>query len=118
MEQDPTSTPDSDPSPNSNSDAGAGATASASAPTDADSRDLGPQPIAKVMAELGLKAKDLVAASTEQITHKMVQRACKGRRLSPHVMTKVRNALNAAADAQFAYSDLFNYRAGSSPRSE
>jgi hypothetical protein len=76
----------------------------------------GPQPIAQVMAERGLSAKDLVAASTEQITYKMVQRACKGRRLSPHVMTKIRNALNAATEADYAYADLFNYRAGSSPR--
>jgi hypothetical protein len=86
--------------------------------TDADPRNLGPQPIATVMETRGLEAKDLVAASTEQITHKMVQRACKGRRLSPHVMTKVVNALNAAAKAehQYTYADLFNYRAGSSPR--
>jgi len=80
--------------------------------TDRNVRDLGPQPIAQVMQARGLKAKDLVAASTEQLTHKMVQRACKGRRLSAHVMAKVRNALNAATDAEFALSDLFNYRSG------
>lgn len=78
--------------------------------TDPNVRDLGPQPIARVMEERGLKAKDLVAASTEQLTHKMVQRACKGRRLSTHVMAKVRNSLNAAAKAEYALSDLFNYR--------
>ena len=47
-------------------------------------RDLGEQPIVQVMAEYGLKASDLVAISTEQITHKMVSRACKGRRLTPN----------------------------------
>ncbi len=86
------------------------------ASTDENPRNLGPQPIATVMAERGLTAKDLVAASTEQLTYKMVQRACKGRRLSPHVMAKVRGALNAAADARYAFSDLFTYRSGSSPR--
>jgi hypothetical protein len=38
-------------------------------------RDLGPQPIAQIMLDRGLKAHDLVAVSTEQITHKMVSRA-------------------------------------------
>jgi len=83
---------------------------------DANPRDLGPQPIAKIMEERGLKANHLVGASDEQLTHKMVQRACKGRRLSPRVMDKVVRAMNAAADAKFAATDLFNYRAGTSPR--
>ncbi|NLT76571.1 MAG: hypothetical protein GXX98_08625, partial [Planctomycetes bacterium] len=48
-------------------------------------RNLGPQPIERIMAEHHLKPHDLVAASTEQITHKMVARACKGRRLTPNV---------------------------------
>ena len=48
-------------------------------------RNLGEQPIAKLMDELLLKPADLVRASTEHITHKMVSRACKGRWLTPHV---------------------------------
>ncbi len=48
-------------------------------------RNLGEQPIARIMADHGLKAHDLVAISTEQLTHKMVSRTCKGRRLTPDV---------------------------------
>ncbi len=44
-------------------------------------RNLGTQPIAKIMAEYNLKPNDIVANSTEQITYKMVSRAIKGRRL-------------------------------------
>jgi hypothetical protein len=72
-------------------------------------RDLGRQPIVDVLARHGLASKDLVAASTEQITHKMVARAAKGRRLSEHVMAKVVRALNAATDETYSTGDLFTY---------
>ena len=72
-------------------------------------RNLGAQPIARILAELGLKAHDLVAASTEQITHKMVARACKGRRLTPRVQGKILNALNAASGKGYSLRDLFTY---------
>ncbi|UCD49104.1 MAG: hypothetical protein JSW27_16410 [Phycisphaerales bacterium] len=72
-------------------------------------RNLGVQPIAQIMVSHGLKPHDLVAASTEQITHKMVARACKGRRLTFKVQAKIRNALNAATEKQYALSELFTY---------
>ena len=72
-------------------------------------RDLGEQPIAKIMALHGLKAGDLVACSTEQITHKMVGRAVKGRRLTPAVQSKILNALNKASEKGYLLKDLFNY---------
>jgi hypothetical protein len=72
-------------------------------------RDLGPQPIAGLMEKHGLKAHDVVAASTEQITHKMVSRACKGRRLSRNVQLKILRALNAAAEQAYGLGDLFTY---------
>ena len=72
-------------------------------------RDLGEQPIAKIMALHGLKAHDLVACSTEQITHKMVSRAVKGRRLTPSVQSKILNALNKASKKNYLLKDLFNY---------
>jgi len=72
-------------------------------------RDLGEQPIARLMRELGLKPNDLVSNSTEQITHKMVSRAVKGRRLNPHVQRKILNALNKAAEKNYVLADLFNY---------
>ncbi len=72
-------------------------------------RDLGAQPIAQVMAQLGLKSHDLVAASSEQLTHKMVSRACKGRRLTPNTQSKILRALNAAAGRSYRLNQLFNY---------
>jgi len=72
-------------------------------------RDLGGQPIARIMALHGLKSHDLVAASTEQITHKMISRAIKGRRLTPNVQNKVLNALNKTAKKKYALKDIFNY---------
>lgn len=40
------------------------------------------QPISQIMASHNLKANDLVSVSTEQLTFKMVSRACKGRLLT------------------------------------
>ena len=76
--------------------------------TDID-RDLGEQPIAKIMALHRLSAHDLVANSTRQITHKMVARAVKGRRLTPNVKFKILSALNKAAGKEYQLKDIFNY---------
>ncbi len=72
-------------------------------------RNLGAQPLASIMKEGDIKPHDLVAASTEQLTHKMVSRACKGRRLTPNVKCKIRNALNKVAGREYAMKELFNY---------
>jgi hypothetical protein len=72
-------------------------------------RDLGPQPITAILAERNLKPHDLVAASTQQLTHKMISRAAKGRRLTLNTQTKVLNALNAATGKTYSLKDLFNY---------
>lgn len=72
-------------------------------------RDMGLQPLASVMSVNGLKAQDLVAASTEQITFKMVNRAVKGRRLTLNVQMKILKALNSAAKKEYKLSDVFNY---------
>lgn len=72
-------------------------------------RNLGEQPIARIMAEHDLTARGLVAASTEHLTHKMVSRACKGRRLTPNVKSKIRNALNQSAGMAYTTQDLFTY---------
>lgn len=71
--------------------------------------NLGEQPLARIMADLALKNGDLVAASGEFITRKMVVRACKGRRLTPNVKGKILRALNQAAGKDYALADLFNY---------
>ena len=72
-------------------------------------RDLGEQPLARILTELGLKSHDLVAASTEQITHKMVQRGCKGRRLTKNVQGKLLRAFDKATGETHKLTDLFTY---------
>ena len=72
-------------------------------------RNLGEQPIAQIMAKHGLKAGDLVAISTEQITYKMVSRACKGRRLTRNVQYKLCHALNKSTGKEYSLKELFTY---------
>lgn len=72
-------------------------------------REFGIQPIDALMTKHNLRNHDLVAASTEQLTHKMVAKARKGRRLSRHVQLKVLRALNAATGQSYTLADLFNY---------
>ena len=74
-------------------------------------RNLGEQPLAKLMAELKLRPHDLVAASAPPITHKMVARACKGRRLTRNTQERVLAAFNAATKSAYKIADLFNYEA-------
>ena len=72
-------------------------------------RNLGPQPLAEILSARGLRAPDLVAASAVPMTHKMVARAVKGRRLSANTKRIVLDALLAATGENFSLSDLFNY---------
>ena len=71
--------------------------------------DLGEQPMLRIIGELKLKPHDIVAASTEQITHKMVSKAAKGRRLTPKVKLKILRAMNKASGKKYLLRDLFNY---------
>ncbi len=72
-------------------------------------RNLGEQPISKIITASGLKTHDLVANSDEQLTHKMVSRAMKGRRLTQRVQIKVRDALNNVTGKSYSLKDLFTY---------
>ena len=65
-------------------------------PDPSGSRDHGPQPLVELLAKHSLRTHDLVAASTQQLNHKMVARALKGRQLTPNVMGKVLEALGKA----------------------
>lgn len=80
----------------------------------AESRNLGLQPLDAVLEVLELNNRDLVEASTEQLTHKQVQKARKGRRVTPNIQHKILNALrNCTRDDEektYQLSDLFNYR--------
>jgi len=66
-------------------------------------------PVARILVENKLTNSDLISASTESITYKMLARACKGRRLTPHVQVKICNALNRAWGKTYTVRDLFNY---------
>jgi hypothetical protein len=72
-------------------------------------RNLGEQPIARLMQEHCLRPHHLVAFSSVEITHKMVSRACKGRRLTLNTQSKVLAALNRATGKNYSLRDLFNY---------
>ncbi len=86
------------------------------AETDAIERNFGPQPLDALMSEHALGNHDIVAASEEPMTHKAVQRARKGRRLTKHMQRRMVAALNRAVTLQgktlekeWGVSDLFNY---------
>ncbi len=79
-------------------------------------RNFGKQPIEALMAEHGLGNHDVVAASEEPMTHKAVQRARNGRKLTPHMKRRMAAALNRAVTLQgktretaWRVSDLFTY---------
>ena len=74
-----------------------------------EEHDLGPQPIGELLSKHELTPNDLVRASTQQLTHKMVARAVKGRKLTANTMKKVLEALNVAAAGEYGIGDLFNY---------
>lgn len=61
------------------------------------------------MRERGLSARDLVSASADQLNHRMVGRAIKGRQLTPKVVRKITAAFNAASDASLRPDELFSY---------
>jgi len=89
-------------------------------------RDHGTQPIHELMEAWGLGNHDLVEVSTEQLNHKQVQKARKGRRLTLSMMQKVTRAFNVAiwhrlADEEketyfeYLHLHLFNYAKGYDP---
>lgn len=59
-------------------------------------RDHGLQPLDALLELWKLDNHELVEASTEQLTHKQVQRARKGRQLTLAMMQKVTRAFNVA----------------------
>lgn len=70
----------------------------------------GVQPLDNFMLTHNLSNHDLVAVSKESLTHKMVSRGRKGRRLTLNVQYKILNALNEVVkDSDVKMTDLFNY---------
>ncbi len=66
------------------------------------------QPLDALMTQLGLTNAQLVHASTEQLSFKMVQKARKGRRLSRNIQTKILTVLlTIKPDLKLRLQDLF-----------
>jgi len=89
-------------------------------------RDHGMQPVDGLMDGWGLSNHELVEVSTEQLNHKQVQKARKGRQLTLAMMQKLTRALNVAIwyrlseeerEGYFEYlhRHLFNYAKGYDP---
>ena len=79
--------------------------------TPSPDRNHGPQPLDAILTELGIDNHELVAASSEQLTHKQVQKGRKGRQLTPKLQRKIASALNVLSeDRNYRVEDLFNYR--------
>ena len=74
--------------------------------------ELGRQPLNEILDRHGWNNHDVVAHSSEGLTHKVVQKARKGRQLTRRAQEKILRALNAIAPgAVFHMEDVFNYRA-------
>ncbi|MDP3850246.1 MAG: hypothetical protein Q8Q59_07075 [Luteolibacter sp.] len=89
-------------------------------------RDHGLQPFDGLLTRWGITNHELVEASVEQLNHKQVQKARKGRQLTLHLMQKLARALNDAAPAKipkeervnfqpYLHKHLFNYAKGHDP---
>lgn len=72
--------------------------------------ELGVQPLDAVITKAGWNNHDLVQASTQGLTHKMVSKGRKGRRLTLNVQTKILAAVRALSpETEIQMKDLFNY---------
>lgn len=79
-------------------------------------RNLGVQPVDALLMEHNISNQAIVAATKEPLTHKAVQRARKGRLLTPQTQRRVVVAVNAALKAAnielvCTLADLFTYKA-------
>lgn len=86
-------------------------------------RDHGPQPLDGLMVRWNLANHELVEVSTEQLNHKQVQKARKGRQLTLSLMQKLMRTVNEAIVAKlpkeqrpnfvpYLHKYLFNYAKG------
>ncbi|OGX07600.1 MAG: hypothetical protein A2Y06_07385 [Omnitrophica WOR_2 bacterium GWA2_37_7] len=75
--------------------------------------EFGIQPLDSIMEKMELRNTDLVRASEENITNKMVKKARSGRRLTPKVKQKIINAVNIFREkrdlTELSPKKLFNY---------
>lgn len=90
---------------------------------DPDQREFGDQPLQQLLKDWGLSHHLLVESSPEQLTHKQVQRATKGRKLTLKMRQKITRTLNLATwgrltdeereqFTEYLPKHLFNYDKG------
>jgi hypothetical protein len=72
--------------------------------------DAGIQPLDLLMQAQSLRNHDLVEASTENLTHKQVQKARQGRKITFRMQKKILLAWNSLQEETFVLEQLFNYR--------
>ena len=79
--------------------------------SNAQNMEAGVQPLDGLMTELGLSNHDVVtAAGVNVLTHKVVAKARRGRKLTRRAQDKIVAALNAkAAGRTFRREDCFSY---------
>lgn len=86
-------------------------------------RDHGSQPIDQLITRWHLSNHELVETSIDQLSHKQVQKARKGRQLTLHMMQKITATLNEAVIKRlpkdqrpdfspYLHRHLFNYAKG------
>ena len=78
------------------------------------SREQGVQPLDRLLQRAGVGNHELVEASSEQLTHKQVQKARRGRRVTPNIQGKIRNALETVLESRgerrsLDMAELFDY---------
>jgi len=72
--------------------------------------NVGLQPLDSIMSEAGLTNHAVVAASNEFLTHKVVQKARKGRKLTRRTQDKILRALNKISEGRsYQREHIFNY---------
>jgi hypothetical protein len=75
-----------------------------------ETMEAGVQPLDGLMTELGLSNHDVVAAAgVNLLTHKVVAKARRGRKLTRRSQDKIVAALNAKAGRAFRREDCFSY---------
>jgi hypothetical protein len=70
----------------------------------------GPQPLDAILQERGLSNHQLVVHSGGDLTHKVVQKGRKGRRLTRNAQEKILRAINIATASGYSLEEVFNYR--------
>ncbi len=77
-------------------------------------RNFGVQPLDAIMLEHGMDNHSLVELRPVDLSHKAVQRARKGRRLTPKMKLRITEVINTALkqrgiERKYATRELFNY---------